>query len=228
MIIVQSYYGYKPLKYWELCCWVVSYESIKKFINKDIIVFSNDKNLTPFDSENLPNIHDDIFRSGWWQVYKQYLYKEMNQPFLHIDSDIVFKENVILSESDIICEKIRNNNLLTGIVESFGLERPSNIICSGIMGGSNMDIYKKNWNVTYPFMKDFKGTIRDSYRWSVEEVTLTALSKGLSIQSLENTHYHFQGRLQKINVNNHNFIIKLYQEYKDKYEDKIQKILFNT
>lgn len=227
MILLQSYYGYKPLQYWELCCWVLSYESIRKHIGDNIVVFSNNKKLVPFECELLPDIHDEQFKRGWWQIYKQYLYKEMNEPFLHIDTDLIFEKNITLSHCDIICEKIRSNNLITNIAESLGLKRPSNIICSGIMGGHNLDIYKQNWNLVYPFMRDFKGNIRDSYRWSVEEVTLTSLSSNLSIQSLENTHQHFQGRMQKTNHNIHKYILSSYIEYKDKYEDKIQEVLFN-
>ncbi|MDH3382225.1 MAG: hypothetical protein OEL54_05930 [Flavobacteriaceae bacterium] len=217
MIAIQSYYGHKPLLDWELKCWEVSYDSILKHTNvTDIIIFTNNKDFVPFSKnvELLPNILDKEFKKGWWQIYKQWLYKEMSEPFLHIDSDLILIKDLPELTGDIICEKIRNNNIVTRIEESVGETRPLQLLCSGIMGSSTKNnIFNDVWEKVYPFMVNFEGGIKNSYRWALEEGVISSMSKNLEVQALNDEFfYHFQGRLLKMNTSVHKFVYDLYSK----------------
>lgn len=222
MLGIQSHFFANPLENWQLECWEISYAAIKKHTNcSDIVVFTNDKKLCPkFDNiELLPDTYQTQFNNGWWQIYKQYLYS-VSKNFVHIDNDLIFKKDVVF-EGEIICEKIRGNNTNTGIVESLGLKRSLELMCSGVMGGNSPKsetLFKQSFDLTLQFINNARiRTVKDSFRWSLEEeVTMRlATDLGLKIQALDDSYYtHFQGRDAKINLNTKKFVKKEYEKLK--------------
>jgi hypothetical protein len=220
MIAIQSYYGTtKPTK-WLMESWECSYDSIKEFTNiSDIVIYTNNKkNIPKFDNiVSLPNTYKTQFDNGWWQIYKQWLYTQHTEA-VHIDTDLIFKKSVEFT-GEIICEKIRSNNLFTGIENSLGLPRPLYLYCSGIMGVNSEranELFKTSFDLTLKFIKDARiPAVKDSFRWSLEEGVPYSLNQELKIpvQALDDSYYHhFQGKLQKMNIANHKLVNDKYNE----------------
>lgn len=223
MIAVQSYYANKPMLDWELKSWIVSYNRIKQYTDiKDIVIYTNTKKYVPF-TENvylLPDTYKHYFDKGWWQIYKQFLYKTINEPFIHVDSDLIFTKQLPKLTGDIICEKTRGNNVCTGIEDSLNVDRSLMFLCSGIMGSSNIDksnvAFSENFDLTCKFIESYNEHIHDSYRWTLEESVFSTVcdKHKLNVQALNDTYYiHFQGRLEKINTLNHELVYNLVKEY---------------
>lgn len=222
MIGVQSYYFSRNLLEWEQKCWELSYNSILKHTSiTDIVVYTNAPEKVPFSCNNiklLPDTYKDQFNKGWWQIYKQFLYQYISEPFVHIDYDLIITNDIVNLNGDIICEKKRGNTRFTGIEVSQGYNQPENLLCSGIMGKSTgHDFFKESFDATLRFINNYDGFIRDSYRWSCEEGIIYEIAKreNLIIQEIGSDNLeHYQGKMWKMSADLEKTINKKYEEYK--------------
>lgn len=221
MIAIQSYYSKNPLSDWEQRCWELSYNSIHKYTDCDYVkIYTNDIAFVPFklrQGDEVVLLNDDYkeeFDLGWWQIYKQYLYSIQQESFIHVDYDLIFIKKIPELTGDIICEKRRINNTITGIEKALNYKHPKYLLCSGIMGKTTShNLFSDTFTDALKFIREHKEIrIRNSYRWVLEESLISVKSENNTVQEIGDDYFrHFQGKLMKMNKNVHKFV---YNEHK--------------
>lgn len=140
------------------------------------------------------------FDPRFWNYPKLISYSLQNSPFIHLDFDAILYK--IPDPADIITEKRRSSDLQKRW-NSFDLvtEVPDELICSGIVGGHNTDVFKdlldkceESVSVAYNAHRQVSNPMD---LIEIEEVVLTDLSikRGLLVQDCGYENYiHLQGQ----------------------------------
>lgn len=121
--------------------------------------------------------------SLFWNLSKMYVYAQQEGPFLHIDFDTCAVEGFEIPKGDIICEKRRDIDTNDANLQLlYELPVPSNIICSGMMGGCN---YGSTFKDHYEWALQQSKSIEDPTYWdmiTIEEVAMTQLVNFLNVK----------------------------------------------
>lgn len=144
------------------------------------------------------------YRISFWNYPKLVTYSLQTEPFIHIDFDFLISEKISdnVLNSDIITEKIRGRNipkLHCSFIDSDIWLKTPNIICSGLIGGNNLQIWKE--------LKEYADTIVNRYDIiihfnslvGIEEVYVTYLQQkyNLKIAALDTEYIHYQSVFYK-------------------------------
>jgi hypothetical protein len=158
------------------------------------------------------------FDKRFWNFPKLITYSLQDEPFLHIDTDVILTDK-ISHNSDIITEKIRPYELTTGFHKFIkyhmnqSLRRYNEIICSGLLGGTNTQIFKDLYNISKDIVTKNMENVEFDNLLIIEELVLTYLAKSQKltiIQAGNNSktpYLHFQGSHKEKLINDeYNFI----------------------
>lgn len=193
--------------------WTNSYKSISEMMPDIKIVIYTDtfgetiaKKCCPNSSIILVDYDSYTFNKSFWNFPKIISYKllsESQTPFLHIDIDVTITKELgehYLSK-EIICEKIRTNNMLPGFVRQIGWNIPNitNLICSGLLGGNRLDVFQELYNMatsSEAVNNDTHFKVHEFHRHTLEEISTSHIcrTKGITPLSLEGNYIHYQGR----------------------------------
>lgn len=143
------------------------------------------------------------FDTRYWNFPKMISYNLQNEPFLHIDLDVLLEydfyttigENIA---SDVITECMREYKMELPYFRycMFKGYKPQRLICSGLIGGSNLDVFKENFIVAQKSCKPTMFNVSFFDLVAIEEFSFSmlCLKKGLDVYGLEKDSYlHFQG-----------------------------------
>ena len=155
-----------------------------------------------FDSIHIVDFAQFGITTGYWNFGKLFTYSIQTEPFLHIDFDVYLHPGfVIPKDADIITEMLREYSFVQGFkdIAIFNTNViPEKLICSGLLGGYNLKIWKELFEhakrvCKNPIPNQDKAM---SYLVGVEEYNLSLLADFYRIRPTElNKHYysHFQG-----------------------------------
>lgn len=144
---------------------------------------------------------DYDYDKRFWNFAKMSTYHEQVEPFLHVDFDIAFyfgfakelrnKQDYIVTEMRRDVEPKIYNKYLPELLEI------ENIICSGLIGGDRLDVFRHNFNKALDFCKkdNFKVVTFD-HLVAIEEYSFTDFVDSINIPVIElnkATYKHFQG-----------------------------------
>ncbi len=164
----------------------------------------------------------------YWNFGKLLAYSMQKEAFLHVDFDTFFHDGFSIPEhGDIITEMLRPYSLVKPFTEISILDTnkiPEKLICSGLLGGYNIDVFKELFDhavqICQKQIKDQDKTM--AYLVGVEEFNISLLSQfyGLSVEELDhNTFDHWQGGNKEKNYGT--VINELYNIYCKKDEKSI-------
>lgn len=177
----------------------------------DNIVIYTDEDGAEILKSNLPKINKlsyvivDYskydFDKRFWNFPKLITYNLQKETFLHIDFDVFLKPEFSDSldfSSDIFTEMLRDyeHKPEFDIFDKDG-KKPEYLICSGLIGGSNLQLFKDNFKIALDFCKPTKRELNFFDLVAIEEYCFTklAISRGLTAQSFDKSTYsHFQGK----------------------------------
>ena len=141
------------------------------------------------------------FDTRFWNFPKLITYSLQTVPFVHIDIDLILKENPLL-DCDIVSEMNRGAVILSSDYKFLGKEIYSEydplLICSGLLGGNNVDVFKELYEIASEKVK-LENTINLNVTFNklvaIEEIILTILKnrQGLNVQYLNTEFEHYQG-----------------------------------
>ncbi|HPC09787.1 MAG TPA: hypothetical protein PLN85_01780 [archaeon] len=132
---------------------------------------------------------------GFWNLPKLQTYTQQNAPFLHVDLDCYFKEPLEIEDSEIITEGIRIHDLPQKFMRHFGMtfNKPLQIICSGILGGNRVDVFKSLYIMALNYLQGFNiEPVTYQHLITLEEILLTELVKNLQIKKVKTSFNHLQ------------------------------------
>lgn len=204
----------------------VSWDMLKNHFPADEFRFyTNKPELLPDNIDNVYILNDNYksqFESGWWQIYKQFLYTQFDVDFCHVDSDLIFKTDIDLSTKyGVLCEMLRGNDTNNGVLESMNMQKSKMLACSGIMGslGNNQSLFNDCLSTTLSFIEYCNRKPADSWRWSLEEGVIYNYCNERKIQinpiannSINDFFVHCQGREKNFNSSIHKYINELYNK----------------
>lgn len=140
------------------------------------------------------------FDKRYWNFPKMITYNMQEKPFMHIDFDVFLKDGFAaqLQDADIFTEMIREYDYIDNFTKyNENKRKPLGLICSGLIGGNNLDIFKENFKIAVENCKPTKKKITYEDLYSIEEFSFTklAIRDGLTIQEINrDTYIHFQGQ----------------------------------
>ena len=191
MKIVYSYYNYDgngpsefllkcaklSLLSLRVCCpdleaiLYTTHDCVKYFANFEIVnydeIIESDFNMKDIDSR-------------YWNYSKIWTYAHQDEPFLHIDFDTVILDNFTIPDTDVVVERARPYEICDDI-QAHSIEGcllPSKLLCSGFIGGKNLDIFKELYEyATIRCSKEYNKDIDVSYEHlnSIEELAFSQL-----------------------------------------------------
>lgn len=169
------------------------------YVGKDILD-KNVKNISKCEFVLVDwNKYD--FDKRYWNFPKLITYTLQNDSFLHIDFD-VFLDKYCLKEidyeADIFTEKLRDYTFDKSFVKFCSKKKilPQTIICSGLLGGSNIKVFRDNFNLALDVCKPTTRNIGFMDLVAIEEFALTikAIENELTCYEINpNRFIHFQG-----------------------------------
>lgn len=186
--------SYKLVKNVVIYCDQYGYDFLYGKINADFIVID----YTNYE-----------FDTRYWNFPKIISYNLQNEPFLHIDIDaIVYKFD---KNAEVISEMKRGVFYDTSLYPS--LEDKKELLsyfngwltCSGILGGNNIEIFKKLFNEVKETVKnEEKYSIYPKTRMIIEEVMVSAILNKNNInvtylKKIEKDFIHYWGEEKQIN-----------------------------
>jgi hypothetical protein len=141
------------------------------------------------------------FDKRYWNFPKMVTYAMQDTEFIHIDFDVFLKQNFIEQidySASIFCEKMRDYKQEKEFARfNSNGKTPKKLICSGILGGSNVDAFKDNFKAAQLVCVPTKEDVTFESLVAIEEYSLTKLAaaRGLTVQELcGNSFIHFQGK----------------------------------
>jgi hypothetical protein len=145
------------------------------------------------------------FNTGYWNFSKLITYNLQNEPFVHIDTDLILKSEPQNLDANYLCEKHRVMSPQASVERLFlgdviCKNYSPNIICSGLLGGDPA-IFKLLFSVASEIVK-VKGKVSFEMMFCVEEVVLTALCKinNIVFSAIDCKFVHHQGSLAKLEL----------------------------
>jgi hypothetical protein len=194
-----------------------SFKSVKKYTGMDMVLYVDSWTAPYFRGfkytdmiiTDFPYINDTF-----WNIGKMYVYSLQNEPFVHIDLDIIARDGFRIPEEGIICEFLRNIEHSDETLKYYypQYEIPNFIMCSGFSGGTDYgSIYKDNFEHIMA-VADREEEACFENLFSAEEVAFTQLVKErkLKISPMEqNTFIHMQGKNKQMKFGNLLETIKL-------------------
>lgn len=142
------------------------------------------------------------FDSRYWNFPKMITYSLQEEPFIHIDFDVFLKDDFSKQTNtvyDIYSETIREYGYVKKHLDKFSKDgkMPNKIICSGIIGGNNIEVFKKNFEIAKEVCKPTKKKVHFEDLWAIEEYSFTKLAVDMGLHALEfeqDSYLHFQGK----------------------------------
>jgi len=167
------------------------------------------------------------FDSRFWNFPKFVTYNMQNEPFIHIDCDVIFLSQPNDLEAQILTEKERGTAILKRHVYPLlppTVKKHVDIVCSGLIGGNNYQIFKDHYDIAEAALT---GREFDSVAFNdlvaIEEIALTHLihDQNVEFKELDSSVFvHFQGGLKDTlveeDVINLNTIVNKYMIIKDR------------
>jgi len=180
----------------------------------NVIVYTDDtgydvltKNIPKIDGVSFILVDFDRmpFDKRFWNFPKLVTYALQDDFFIHIDFDVFLKPDFLEQidfSADIVTEKLRDYDYKQEFeVFNKNNKNPNKLICSGLLGGCNLDAFKENFKLAQIFCREPKENENRNVNFfdliSIEEFALTkmAAQRQLSIQELsEDSFLHFQGK----------------------------------
>lgn len=179
------------------------------------------KNLLQISGVNIEVVFYDEydFDERYWNFPKLITYNLQNEPFLHIDFDVFLKSAGIMdfdTTTDIYTEMLREYKLKKEFIKYLFIKKvfPYQLICSGLIGGSNMQVFKDNFKLAEKKCVKSIWNVNFFDLIAIEEFSFTQLcaERKLRIHELDKSKYdHFQGVLKGLRyekqINEHKNII---------------------
>ena len=140
-------------------------------------------------------LQDYNIPQGFWNLPKLQTYSQQTSPFLHVDLDCYFKEPLEIEDSEIITEGIRTHDLPQKFMRHFNMtfNKPLQIICSGIVGGNRVDVFKSLYIMALNYLQGFCiEPVTYQHLITLEEILLTELAKNLQIKKVNTPFNHLQ------------------------------------
>ncbi len=146
------------------------------------------------------------FDKRYWNFPKLITYSMQEKPFMHIDFDVFLRDGFasqLIEGADIYTEMMREYEYVSNFdkFSEFGA-KPKKIICSGILGGCNIDIFRTNFEIAKNVCKkNSKSKIVFEDLYAIEEYMFTILAclSNLTVQELNPLSYlHFQGKNKEL------------------------------
>lgn len=143
------------------------------------------------------------FDERFWNFPKFITYNMQSDPFIHIDCDAVFIEDPNDKDAQVLTEKTRGTVILKRDVYpllSPDIKKHVEIICSGLLGGNNTQVFKDLHEVAMDTLieREFENVTFNSLV-AVEEIAFTHLVHDQEIPFKElgvDCFIHFQGSLK--------------------------------
>lgn len=141
------------------------------------------------------------FNKKFWNFPKLITYSLQNEAFIHVDYDLFFLKEPNFTKCDIITEKTRYHYIFKTFADRLKLpidKFPLNIVCSGLIGGTNTDIFKELFNIAKKAVIT-EIDVHFNHLVSIEEIMLTSLinSSNLKVYEVEEKFIHLQGTQKK-------------------------------
>jgi hypothetical protein len=177
---------------------------VKHHYGKENIYIYTDKSGENFVKENfdvnVEIVNFDIFRPAYWNYPKIVTFSLQTSPFIHLDFDFHLYKKPLddILMSDIITEKRRARVIPKShcpFVRDDIWESTTELICSGLVGGNNIKVFKELKKYADLVVNKYDHIINFNSLIGIEEVYLTYLCNinNLSIRSLEPDSYkHYQ------------------------------------
>ncbi len=181
----------------------------------NIVIYTSEKGKDIL-TKNVRNIKDCEFvitdfskyeyDKRYWNFAKMVTYSMQSAPFLHIDFDVFLDKNCLDNidlSADIYTEKMRSYSFEKNFLK-YCLKKgtmPEKIICSGLLGGRNLQIFRENFKVALENCKPTKKKIEFEDLYAIEEFNLTLLAheKDLVIHEIDEYSFiHFQGEAKHL------------------------------
>lgn len=130
------------------------------------------------------------FDSRFWNFPKMISYNLQTEPFLHIDTDVVFHNKLENLDGEIVTEMVRNaliwNSERSFLPKDINSKYSPHLLCSGIIGGSDIQIFKDAYDIAEKLVKwDYTRLyVTDQNRIAIEEIVITVLSNKKKIKPL--------------------------------------------
>lgn len=151
---------------------------------------------------------DTNYDKSFWNFPKLFTYTLQEEPFIHIDFDVIlaegFLKDIFESGCDVYTEKIRHLDCRPQFLSEFDTDGTElkDIICSGLIGGGNKSfpIFLENWKKALEYCKfDAKRGEKLVYEmlWGIEEYSFTKLVRKSELSVFEvkkGSYVHFQGK----------------------------------
>lgn len=141
------------------------------------------------------------FDKRYWNFPKMLTYSLQEEEFIHLDFDVFIKPNFVEQidySASLFSEKLRDFEHVKEF-DRFNAnnKKPKKLICSGLIGGTNLDAFKDNFSAAQIVCKPTKEKVTFENLVAIEEYSLTKMSiaRGLSIQEFcPDSFIHFQGK----------------------------------
>lgn len=185
-----------------LDCFRLSIESVKKYVTEKIEIYTNSDFLDGKIEAKIIKTEFPEHNKKWWNFPKMFVYQLQTEPFLHVDIDVIFKEEIssVILNSDFICENIRGLSLMSSeynhIIKS---DYKCYIPCSGIFGGSRLDVFKELYDKAILLQDQIEDPAFTDLFLVEEAYTATLLNKkGITMTSIPVEYFkHIQGERKK-------------------------------
>lgn len=149
--------------------------------------------------------NDYDFNPSCWNYPKILNYASQNEPFIHIDFDVILKSKPNNLDAILICEKIRGVNMIKQnlsylpkvLLDNYHPQIP----CSGIYGGNDVSLFKKLGEFAEILSKN-RGDIDSNYRNVIEEFVMASIcnARGVYPQAIECDFEHIQSSAEKFKL----------------------------
>jgi hypothetical protein len=180
-------------------------ESLLNYI--DVVCYCDNPDLFEgFGFTEIIKVDYNGFNLGYDNIPKLISYSMQNEPFIHIDFDcIVFDK--IFTNLDIVCEKIRMYNdleipNLPSMWDGIKSKQYKGVLCSGIFGGNNTDLFKNLLDEALKYHDPNKENVSLGNKMVIEELLATKLIIEDNLDVFDCTHQgisykHIAGRRAK-------------------------------
>ena len=187
-----------------------SLENSKKFF-EEVIIYTDIQGKDYLKSLDIESIYIIIdytiydFNKEFWNFPKLISMNLQDEPFIHIDMDLILHEKPKNLGEKIICEKIRGLVMLSRelifLPKFIQNNYNPNNICSGILGGDHL-IFKQLFDISSEVVKIKKTNISFNMIFAIEEIILTSLCniKKITPSVIDAEFTHYQSSNSKLEL----------------------------
>lgn len=143
------------------------------------------------------NYEEYNFDKRYWNFPKMITYSLQDKPFVHIDFDVIVLDTFVFTDTPDIYTELKREYTYESRFDKYKGVAPDFLICSGLIGGHNTDVFKKNFEIAKQVCQPTDNEIEYEDLWGIEEYSFTQMANAdnLIVSEFNPCSYiHFQGK----------------------------------